>query len=420
MFKNMQIGQTIAEQRRRMGLTQTELANQLGLSPQAVSKWENGLGSPDISLLPEIAQILNLSMDQLFGLEAVETAPGMASEGANGPDSAEGPEAEERKSFDFPERYESLPLVAVYRDRACYSDLELVRQEEGHVYFVNGSEADLRENLIINRDRSQILIVFYEEMAQKSRAEEKEERDLGDEEAIRRLDVDVKGNCDLYIRRTNSAKFSWRAVGDDRFIRSVSAHQEGDCLSLRVERDKQKRSFNLFSFSILSNLDNRIYIDCPTEELASLLLKASGACEVHVEPAFGRAEIRSAGAAEVDMNRVDELELSIAGAGECKVGSCQNADVRIAGAGDVTIDRLNGDRLQISIAGAGDCKIGQGEVKELQCVLNGAGDVDASHLTVNDAEIKMNGFGDVVIGRVKGRSVEQVSIGSSLRILERG
>ena len=67
MFQNAQIGQIIQERRKTLGMTQTELAGQLGISPQAVSKWENGMGSPDISLLPEIGNILHLSMDQLFG-----------------------------------------------------------------------------------------------------------------------------------------------------------------------------------------------------------------------------------------------------------------------------------------------------------------------------------------------------------------
>ena len=72
MFQNAQIGQIIQERRKTLGMTQTELAGQLGISPQAVSKWENGMGSPDISLLPEIGNILHLSMDQLFGSASVE------------------------------------------------------------------------------------------------------------------------------------------------------------------------------------------------------------------------------------------------------------------------------------------------------------------------------------------------------------
>lgn len=52
--------------RRNARLTQEQFADQLGLSFQAVSKWENGLSCPDIALLPEIAKIYGISVDQLF------------------------------------------------------------------------------------------------------------------------------------------------------------------------------------------------------------------------------------------------------------------------------------------------------------------------------------------------------------------
>ena len=52
--------------RRNAHLTQEQFADKLGLSFQAVSKWENGLSCPDIALLPEIAKIYGISMDKLF------------------------------------------------------------------------------------------------------------------------------------------------------------------------------------------------------------------------------------------------------------------------------------------------------------------------------------------------------------------
>lgn len=61
------IGERIALRRKQKGLTQESLAERLGVSPQAVSKWETGAGCPDIALLPEICRHLDLSMDELFG-----------------------------------------------------------------------------------------------------------------------------------------------------------------------------------------------------------------------------------------------------------------------------------------------------------------------------------------------------------------
>lgn len=62
----------ICSLRKQLGLTQEALAERLGLTFQAVSKWENFQSSPDIQLLPRLAEIFQVSVDRLFGLEKQE------------------------------------------------------------------------------------------------------------------------------------------------------------------------------------------------------------------------------------------------------------------------------------------------------------------------------------------------------------
>ena len=62
----MTIGKNIAELRKAKGVKQDELARFVGITAQAVSKWENG-GVPDTELLPKIADYFNVSIDELFG-----------------------------------------------------------------------------------------------------------------------------------------------------------------------------------------------------------------------------------------------------------------------------------------------------------------------------------------------------------------
>ena len=64
------LGKRIASNRKRMKLTQDQLAEQLGVTAQAVSKWENDQSCPDITMLPRLAEIFGISTDELLGREA--------------------------------------------------------------------------------------------------------------------------------------------------------------------------------------------------------------------------------------------------------------------------------------------------------------------------------------------------------------
>lgn len=60
------IGKRIAAYRKKKNIKQDELAEKLGVSPQAVSKWENDVSCPDISLLPELSNKLGVSIDEII------------------------------------------------------------------------------------------------------------------------------------------------------------------------------------------------------------------------------------------------------------------------------------------------------------------------------------------------------------------
>lgn len=65
-MSNLKIGNKIKAKRRERNLTQEELASMLGVTKAAVSKWENEESYPDIMLLPQIAQLFHMTMDDLF------------------------------------------------------------------------------------------------------------------------------------------------------------------------------------------------------------------------------------------------------------------------------------------------------------------------------------------------------------------
>lgn len=68
-MKEINIARTIVKMRREKGLTQEDIANYIGVSKASVSKWETGQSYPDITFLPQLATLFNISIDELMGYE---------------------------------------------------------------------------------------------------------------------------------------------------------------------------------------------------------------------------------------------------------------------------------------------------------------------------------------------------------------
>ncbi|MEA4833513.1 MAG: helix-turn-helix transcriptional regulator [Oscillospiraceae bacterium] len=74
-MNDLKINEQIAFLRKQKGMTQEELAHSLGVTNQSVSKWESAQCCPDIQLLPELAKIFDVSIDELMGYKAAESMP---------------------------------------------------------------------------------------------------------------------------------------------------------------------------------------------------------------------------------------------------------------------------------------------------------------------------------------------------------
>jgi len=74
------LGKRIAINRKRLGITQDRLAEQLGVTAQAVSKWENDQSCPDITILPKLAEIFGTTTDALLGVVPSETQTAFVAE----------------------------------------------------------------------------------------------------------------------------------------------------------------------------------------------------------------------------------------------------------------------------------------------------------------------------------------------------
>ena len=69
----MYLAENLKRFRAAKGLTQEDIANYLNITPQSVSKWEREETYPDITFLPALANILDVSLDQLIGMDSIRS-----------------------------------------------------------------------------------------------------------------------------------------------------------------------------------------------------------------------------------------------------------------------------------------------------------------------------------------------------------
>ena len=70
-MEQIKIGRFIAERRKQCGLTQLQLAERLNITDRAVSKWETGRSMPDVSIIPELCDVLGITVNDLFSGEVI-------------------------------------------------------------------------------------------------------------------------------------------------------------------------------------------------------------------------------------------------------------------------------------------------------------------------------------------------------------
>ena len=123
-MSDMSLNERIYNLRREREWTQEQLAQKLGLSNQAVSKWENAQACPDIALLPTLADLFGVSIDSLFGREnGLMPVPAQGEPGAQ----------------EMPWEDDGAFHVAVFRGRKLLSDKQIKelsgKRELGYIRY---------------------------------------------------------------------------------------------------------------------------------------------------------------------------------------------------------------------------------------------------------------------------------------------
>ena len=396
----------ITEQRKQKKMTQEELANLLGITPQAVSKWENDVGLPDITLFPSIAEALDISLERLFGIE------------------------KKTVSGEIPAFFQGLPRVSDFGGKACYSDKKLLTAENGTARFADGSTADFKSGIVTNCGVGEIRIVRIKSESEENFAEldrgEDYEESLGD---FHSLFVTLFRSGDVRILRAEDGKPRIHASGSRSFVGAVRT-QLDDCRLKITVGDPQKQDRE---YSCNNSLD--IYVSDEGRQRFDLTVNGSG--NVTVEPdfqsgslsingsgditakSFEKLNVQIAGSGDVTVRDVNEsAKMSIMGSGDIAAASVANPSIKIMGSGDILLGKASGN-MNLQILGSGDATCA-GELEKLTVIISGSGDFDGSRLTVTDADLKISSGAEVKIDHIKRQSVEKLEKGSVLKVSHRG
>ena len=133
------IGTKIKELRKKKDMTQERLAEYLNVSFQAVSKWETGAASPDLSMIVPLARLLGVSTDELFGLVTTEEDPRMKE--------LEAAWDKTYETGDTAKRYEiAKTAVAEYPGNFDYLEWLALAEESYAVHKLQMEKEQLRDN----------------------------------------------------------------------------------------------------------------------------------------------------------------------------------------------------------------------------------------------------------------------------------
>lgn len=420
----------VSEQRKKKGMTQEELAKCLGITPQAVSKWENSVGLPDVALFPTIAEVLELSIEELFGRPRAEKPP-------------------RAESASIPQSFDGLPMVIERNGLICYSNKTIKEVTESKLIFEDGSTAELPGGRIVNRGRGEIRVLRSTDCSYENLGGETVTR-YKDFSAFSSLSVSLSHCCELRVHVDTQGVPRMRAKGRERLLDHLEVSVENGRLTLRLDVPEQN---NGSPRDTACEIDLFVPFACGEE----LDLGIGGFGTVTLAPSFSSGEIRIAGCGSVKAQSFDcftgriagsgdlvlgrverQTKLRISGSGDVKAEFAADPDIRVSGSGDIVLERSMG-QAKISISGSGDVSLGEVRLQSAEATVSGSGDVSArgeiellrmkiagsgslagEELTVHRADLNVKGAGEISLGRIVSESVEQLSRDATLRVAQRG
>ena len=426
MYDLKNLGKRIEEMRKQKGMTQENLAERLGVTSQAVSKWENSLCYPDIELIPTLCAIFDISLDDIFGKIKKDVS-----------------------HLSFPPEFKGLRLVQTFADVACYSDKEIIQTGvQGQpapttVQFKDGSIAEFSSRRIVNKGPGRIILKSldegfgYSEQSNLSESEKLKEKKLMPNHLefeygkVKKLECAIpNGNC--IIEKADGDRTLVYVDGYPEFVDLLEFECiYGEQTTLSVKYDQQKRDklgnemnkwdisknnikialaydgkklegigvsvdgsgdikLNVPSIGAGLNINGSGNISAPVS-FDNLGAKVNGSGNIDFVNA-GNGGITINGSGNIDFNDMDNCGLAINGSGDIKFNNAGNCGASINGSGDISANTIG--NLGASINGSGDMKCHECDIIDVK--IHGSGDFDIDKVN-KSAKISIHGSGDINI-----------------------
>ena len=201
------MGQIIKTLRKQCGLTQEELAEKIGVTSQAVSKWENDAGLPDISQIVPLASVFHVKTDVLFGLD---------------PEGAEAAIAKTKALVNLPETDNERAIALWSELLALYPQNDKIRFQLAKVYTSRNQKGDYER-----------AIALYEKI------------------------LDESTDSGLRLRVYGMLCFSYNRIGDMKTAVRIAklcgpSHLSADCLLAKIDGYEHRKEANqrMLSFTV--------------------------------------------------------------------------------------------------------------------------------------------------------------------------
>lgn len=426
----------ILQIRKARGLTQEELASKLGLTAQAVSKWETGAGSPDINILPQLAEALGVSLDVLFGRVPFLHMPVMedmdsrfetdkrfgtassepqpeATQDAS--DTADSGQAQADQAANDTSEHESWasgegPLKRLYQfgNKVLFSNIHIASTEGPLVTFVDGSTADLSWMRIKHRGNKGQIQIFTEDRIPPEYRRQLDEGTFSDQplsEPFRHLVLDLCGQAEIEVMASPTAEPFWRYSGDEPISDAFVMEMRGETLTIR-SLEEHFAWWNLVSGEYRKKRLLQIYL--PLIEAMTLKADVSGVGTVKLMIPVEQAEVNVKGVGNVSILNARSARLNLGGAGNYSLERCAALDLRGSGASAVKIKALTGE-AKVDLSGAAVVRVQEGMLNALDLRAAGTGQFKARKVKVGRLRVQLGGVSSCSLAAVEAIEKQTIS-----------